>query len=150
MSMHYWSVDGYGICADDIRGYSKERLMSLIYMAPEFEKEYRDWMSDLRVPYDELTVEQLLEYEDEFGNTGLAAIMRLVIEECTGIPLTATCDSFGYYYLIIEPSYPWRKQTPAETNLQSIEIMDEVFKRFISALTDETIRIDYQSAENFG
>lgn len=148
--MHYWSIDGYGICTDDIKGYNKERLMSLIHMAPEFEKEYRDWMSDLRVPYDELAVEQLLEYEDEFGNTGLAAIMRLVIEECTGIPLTATCDSFGYYYLIIEPSYPWRKQTPAETNLQSIEIMDEVFKRFISALTDETIRIDYQSAENFG
>ena len=47
MSYHVWSVDGYGVCTDNIRGFTTKQLLVLVDRAPEFSKEFRSWAEDI-------------------------------------------------------------------------------------------------------
>lgn len=43
MSTKAYHTYGYGICVEKIKNVEKDRLLSLIRMAPEFYGEYQEW-----------------------------------------------------------------------------------------------------------
>ena len=78
MSYNIWSVNGYGICTDDICT-DRDRLQSFIRQAPVFEKDFKEWIDGFAEDPDDITLEEMEEYEDEYGYTGIAPIMSTVI-----------------------------------------------------------------------
>lgn len=46
MSTKAYHTYGYGICVEKIKNVEKDRLLSLIRMAPEFYGEYQEWEKD--------------------------------------------------------------------------------------------------------
>ena len=145
MSYHTWSIDGYGIRTSDVTDLTVERLKAFIHLAPEYEKEFLEWLKDCDISYP--TLEDYLGY-DENDCYGLASIMSEVIYECEGINFTS-CDDFdGLQYLLYEPIYPWQINKIDKT--LSPEKLSETIKKYLSYLTDEEIEIVYMRAENGG
>lgn len=151
MSYHTWTVDGYGICVDDI-ATTTERLLQLIRLAPEFYAEYLEWaeyQGGEGEPVEEADPMELLEWEDGCGNKGLAAIMQAVIYENENIRLYVADDSNGADYLLFEPMYPWSKRSTEEDALTE-ESLAELIGRYVRVLTDKPVKVCYCSVENGG
>lgn len=146
MSYSTWHYYGYGICVDDIKVKSVDALKELLSFAPKLECEIQQWIEDCEIT--EPTTEDYLEWEDDFGYRGLAAILREVIAESEEIDFAACEDYNGVDYLIYEPRYPWgmsaNDKTLTETEIQRI------LRTYVNILTDAVINIDYQSVENGG
>ena len=123
MSYHYWSVDGYGICTDLIVT-DKNRLLNFIRQAPAFAKEIQEWITDINETWESISFETLEDYEDEYGNIGIAPIMAAVISELENIRLTVAEDFDANYYLLYEPAYPWSVLTPEERSLTEVSLSD--------------------------
>lgn len=145
MSYSTWHTYGYGICVDHIKECSVERLEKLLSMAPEYQKDLHAWLEECEIT--EPTLDDYLDFDQNY-NLGLAAILKDIIREAENIELTA-CDDFNCReYLIYEASYPWHfsktKILPSE------KAAKELFRKYISILTDEPIIIEYQGVENGG
>ncbi len=145
MSYHYWSVDGYGICTDLI-ATDKNRLVNFIRKAPAFAKEIQEWITDINETWESISFETLEDYEDEYGNIGIAPIMAAVISELENIRLTVAEDFDANYYLLYEPAYPWSVLTPEERSLTEVSLSD-IFVKYCKMLTDAKIKPGYESAE---
>lgn len=145
MSYHTWHKYGYGVCTDKIQIRSLEALEKLISLAPEYEANIKEWLAKNKI--DNPTIDDYLEYdEDEY--CGLASILKAVIWEAEGVEFTA-CNNFDDdYYLIYEPSYPWRMLEADKIMTQ--ERVEEILRKYILILTDEMPNVDYQSVENGG
>ncbi len=151
MSYHYWSIDGYGICADDI-STTKERILRLVHEAPRFEEVFLKWIeSTYEKPASskEVELEDLLEYEDDCCYMGLAAIMQAVIEEKEHICLTVADDFDNVSYLLFEPRYPWSLGTKEESD-STEESLRLLYSKYVRILTDQSITVRYHSVENGG
>lgn len=145
MSYQTWHNYGYGICVDDIKEQSVDRLEKLLELAPELQARMRDWL--LKTGATAPTWDDYMGYDEDY-DLGLAVILREAIQEIEGIELTA-CNNFECEkYLIYQPSYPWNL-TDTERNLTEQNVK-EILLRYVSVLTDETIPIDHQSVENGG
>ena len=147
MSYVSWHICGYGICVSDIEDLSVERLEKLIAMAPIFQKDVQEWLTEREIT--EPTVEDYLEYAyDQDLHLGLAPILQEVILEAENVDLVACNDFYNAEYLLCCPSYPWShteyRQLPTE------EAADELFRKYVSVLTDQEIETDYRSVENGG
>ena len=145
MSYSTWHIYGYGICVDHIKGCSVERLENLLSMAPEYQKDLHEWLEECEIT--DPSYEDYLEFDQDY-NLGLATILKEVIREAEQIELTA-CDDFDCRkYLVYEAGYPWyfnkAKVLPTE------EAAEELFRKYISVLTDDPIIIEYQGVENGG
>lgn len=151
MSYHTWTSYGYGICVDDIEGVTMKGLLELIHKAPEFEKEFLEWLAEIyEEPIEELEVNCVLEdWEDDCCYNGIAPILRDVINEAEGLSLYIAEDFDGVQYLMLSPHYPWSEIAAKERELTH-EAMNEIFRNYIQVLTDKKIDIDYQSVENGG
>ena len=151
MSYSSWTVDGYGICADDIDGVTTQRLLRLVKYAPNFRQDFlqqwEEWGSGR--PAQDAPVDELLEYEDEFGYHGLAPILQSVIEEAEGIRLVVADDYNGIAYLLFEPFYPWSQVSDTEKSATEDGIR-EMLCKYVRILTDKPIRVTYYSVENGG
>lgn len=151
MSYHTWTSYGYGICVDDIEGVTMKSLLELIHKAPEFEKEFLEWLSEsYEEPIDELEIDYVLEdWEDDRCYNGIGPILRDVINEAEGLSLYIADDFDGVQYLMLSPHYPWSEIAAKERELTH-EAMNEIFRNYIQVLTDKKIYIDYQSVTNGG
>lgn len=149
MSYYTWHDYGYGICVSDIREKNVARLENLLAKAPKFSQEFHEWLAE-SIMEDRLPEwEDYMEFENDLGFTGLAAILQEVISEAESIELLACSDFDGHKYLIFTPAYPWIPLNDVEKNLTEEKIA-EILKKYIKILTDEDIDVDYQSVGNGG
>ncbi len=88
-----------------------------------------------------------MEFDQDFY-LGLATILKMVIEEAEEICLTACDDYNSVSYLLYQPMYPWYMDS-VDRDLTE-EKTAEIFRRYISILTDDPIDIGYQEVENGG
>jgi hypothetical protein len=154
MSYSTWHDYGYGICVDDIET-TANKVFNLVHLAPNFTKEFYEWIETFREDGDPQSIAELItmddinEYDDDSCCIcGLGVIMKRVINECEGIDLLI-CDDFnGYNYLIFSMKYPWY-MSEKEKNMTEKDVYD-MFDKYVSILTDEFISIDYQEVENGG
>lgn len=144
MSYTSWHTYGYGIRTDIIHT-TVEKIEKLLNLAPNYKKEIHTWMqeSDITKP----TVDDYLDY-DQDTQLGLATILSEVIFEAENIHLECAenfdCDKF----LLYTPEYPWRMKENEHT-LTEAQITD-IFKKYVSILTDKEIPIEYKSVANGG
>ena len=146
MSYHHWTIVGYGFCVDDIQVASADRLKKLISLAPEFENDINQWMEDWELAGS--SVDEYFEYEDDSSYTGLAPILRFVIEEVEGIGLIVCDDYNSNMYLLFGPRYPWNITETEKTMTE--EKLNDMFRKYISIISDDAVNIDYYVVENGG
>ena len=145
MSYSTWHNYGYGICTADLKIDSVDRIEQLLTFAPVFHEEINDYFDDCDIQ--EPTIEDYLEFDQDYCY-GIAAILKEVCEEATGIEFCA-CDDFnGNCYVIYMPTYPWRMTERDQTITK--EELNEIFNRFVPIITDTKFEIDYQEVENGG
>lgn len=145
MSFQTWHTYGYGVCVDDISGFTVEKLQKLLSLAPKYEANINEWLQKNEI--DNPILEDYYEYDEDWC-LGLATLLKEVILEADGIDLTACNDFDDNRYLIYEPTYPWGRSE--RDKAMTRERLDEIFTRYIAILTDEIPQIDYQSVENGG
>lgn len=145
MSYHTWHNYGYGICTNALENADVSRIWTLIQMAPSFEKSVRAEFDEEEIA--DLTAEDFRELECS-GRYGIASILESVIREVENIPLCACDDYDNNHYLLYMPTYPWYVQE-SEVKLTE-EILDQLFAKYTSVLSDEEIEVEYQSVENGG
>lgn len=156
MSQQTWVNYGYGVKASDIQT-DMHRLFAFIDLAPNFKKEYYEWLED-NYPAEEvdkdtpiwakLSMDDVLDYEDSQGNYGIASIFYNVIKELEKIDIYATSDYDGETYVMYPPAYPW--QFREEEYKYTEDFFRGLFKKYISILTEEEIEVDYCAVINCG
>ena len=146
MSYHTWTVDGYGICTNDIKT-TKEKVEKLLKLAPKFNEDIQNYFKGSEI--NEPDLDDYLEYDQDYYS-GVAYLLQNVIEEAENIRLDIADDFDSYYYLLLCPSYAWSESTEEEKKLDTREKADELFKKYIKILTEKEIDIDYRSVENGG
>lgn len=145
MSYQTWHTYGYGICVTDIGECPVERIQKLLAMAPAYQEELQSWLDECEIT--EPVFDDYLDFDQDY-RLGLATILKEVILEAENVDLDA-CDDFdGKDYLLYGACYPWSHST--HRVLMTEEAVEELFRKYISILTDEAIEIDYQSVENGG
>lgn len=141
MGYQTWHTYGYGVCVSDIVGVSVERLQTLLALAPVFNTKVKE--CEITEP----VFEDYLDFDQDY-RLGLATILKEVILEDENVNLDA-CDDFdGKDYLLYGVCYPWSHST--HRVLMTEEAVEELFRKYVSILTDKAIEIDYQSVENGG
>lgn len=145
MSYHCWTTDGYGFCVDDIHTTPK-RLMELAAMNERVLHRVEAYLDEYYPGWtiESLDMEDFNDLEGDCGERGLAYVLYEVID----LSVTVTSDFDGRYYILYEPSYPWRIPEGEEYLIE--EDVLRIFRKYISVVTDEDIFIDYQSVENGG
>lgn len=141
--MNMWSVNGYGICTDSIET-TTEKMNTLLRTAPLFEFYLKGELAEKGVETPEL--DDYLDFEIKDFDSGYSAILREVIKEAEDIELCVVNDCNGNDWLLFCPIYPWNNATDAEKNLTE-EKMEDIFRKYVSILTDLPIEVDYVSAE---
>lgn len=144
MSYHRWTVNGYGIRTNDIET-TKEKVENLLKLAPKFNEDIQNYFKATEI--DEPNLDDYLEYDKDYYS-GVAYLLQNVIEEVKNIRLDIADDFDCYYYLLLCPSYNWVERTEEEKNLDAIEKVDELFKKYIAILTEKEIDVNYRSVEN--
>ena len=145
MSYHTYSVDGFGFSVDEI-STNILRLRRLLKCAPEFSKEIDKYFKKCEITKPEL--DDYLEYDQNYSS-GLAYILRGVIEEAESIELVIAEDFDGEWFVMLCPSYPWADISEKHKSLTA-EKITEIFQKYIGILTDSPVGIEYQSVENGG
>jgi len=145
MSYTSWHNYGYGIRVDDIACSDVERLEQLLALAPEFSAKLHRWLSENEITAP--TWDDYMDYDQDFY-LGLATILKEVIEEAEGIPITACDGEDSVAYVLYQPNYPW-ELADRERNLTEQQVA-EIISRYVRVLTSEPIEIDYQEVENGG
>ena len=145
MSYRTYSVDGFGFSVDEINT-NILRLRRLLKCAPNFNKEIDKYLKECEITNPEL--DDYLEY-DQDQMSGLAYILKQVIEVAEDISLVCADDFDGEWFVMLCPSYPWEEISEKQKSL-TIERVTEIFQKYIGILTDSPVEIGYQSVENGG
>lgn len=145
MSYRTWHSYGYGICVDEIKVDSVEKLEALLSYAPKYQQQLHRWLKECKITAP--SVDDYMEFDQDYY-LGLATLLKEVIEEADGIELCA-CDDFeGASFLIYGPAYPWQ-MTEKDLGMTE-EKIEQLFQKYVSVLTDEPINIEYQEIGNGG
>lgn len=145
MSYNTWHTYGYGVCVSDIGEPPVERIQNLLAMAPVLQKEIQEWLDERGISAPDYN--DYMEFAQDF-QLGLATILKDVILEAENVDLVA-CESYECEdYLLFAPDYPWHQKHLKR--LETEKEVEELFRKYISVLTDEPININYQSVENGG
>ena len=148
MGYHSWTVDGYGICVDDIET-TTEKILKLASMKPGVLKDVREYLDeyfDGQGYMDEtLTMEVFDDLVGDYFECGVAYILCQVIDEIT---VEYADDYNGTQYILYTPTYPWKMDNRDKSLKQ--EDVEAVFRKYVSVLTDKPIKITYYSVENGG
>ena len=144
-SYHTWTVDVYGICTSEIET-TVEKIEELLKYAPNFAQEINDHFKKWGI--EEPDLDDYLEYDSDYYS-GIAYIMQGVIKEAEDIQLDVAENFDCDWFLLLCPCYPWTPLTEKEKNLTD-DILDDIFRKYVSILTDKEITIEYQSVENGG
>lgn len=148
MSYEVWSVNGFGFCVDDIKTTPEKILKLAALNENTFSdlREYLDSFYEEGYKDDELTMDDFYDFEGEYGEMGLSAILRKAIKRELSVEWADNFD--GDNYILYCPSYPWTLQEN-ESNLTKEDVI-KIFEKYIKILTDEPIIIGYYSVENGG
>lgn len=147
MSYSTWHTYGYGICVDDIET-TAEKLLKLASMKEDVLKEVREYLDEIYpngYKDEDLTLEDFDELEGYSCERGVAFVLCEMINEIT---VDFADDYNGTPYILYIPSYPWYMKEE-ERNLTEEDVAN-VFRKYVSVLTDEPIVIDYYDVENGG
>lgn len=145
MGYQTWHNYGYGICVSDINTESVERLKRLLHCAPKYEAKINAWLKECGI--DHPAYEDYMEFDQDY-HLGLATILCAVMQENERITFFACDDYEGACYVLYAPSYPW--ELPEDEAGLTKERMETIFCKYVSILTNQEIKIDYQSVENGG
>ena len=160
MSYHAFTIDGYGICVDDIGYVSTAALRDFIKKDPELYANVMSWLSDDTSEtklilgdesFDDEAADLIMdEWESDDGLcTGLTPIMRSVILALENIDLVEAVDFDGVQYLLFAPFYPWSYTTKEEKSATQ-EGIQSMFEKYVGMLTDRPVKVQYYSVENGG
>lgn len=147
MSYITWHTYGYGICVDDIKT-TAEKLLKLASMKEDVLKEVREYLDKIYpngYKDEDLTLEDFNELEGGCCESGVAFVLYEMINEIT---VDLADDYNGTPYILYIPSYPWYMKEE-ERNLTEEDVAN-VFRKYVSVLTDEPIVIAYYDVENGG
>lgn len=144
MSYSTWHTYGYGICTDEIET-TVDRIEELLSKAPEYRKEIHKWFEESEIT--EPTVEDYEEFDQDWYG-GLATMLQSVIREVEGIEFEYADDFNCNHFLLYPVCYPWQL-TDKEKSFKE-EDVENIFRKYVSILTDKAIVIDYRSVENGG
>ena len=147
MSYSTWTTYGFGVRVSDIKT-TPEKLLKLASMNPaaldDIDIRFTE-LFDGEYKTEDLTMEDFEELEGDYCESGIAYVLNQVINE---IPIEVADDFDGNWYILYCPTYPWRLQGN-EIDLTEDKV-EEIFKKYISVLTDEYVEIGYQEVENGG
>lgn len=144
MSNKVYTIYGYGICVDDIFPIVGENIWQLLDLAPKTKKKFTDFLLDNNYGDEIELCHILLDYENEFAETGLGVLLQEAILEGENLNLFVGSDYDGVQYLLFTPDYPWRCKD--NKNLKEEDIV-AVIGRYVRTLTDKPIDIDYYEFE---
>lgn len=152
MSYESWHTYGIGFCTEDIateKFFSGndyvQRLESLLSCAPVFQEKVRSCLEERGIQKPDW--DDYCEYDDEYY-CGLGTLLAEVIREAENLDVIACDDCNGHVYVLYSPRYPWQMED-REKNLTEEEVK-EIFRKYISILTDASVEVDEQSVENGG
>lgn len=144
MSYKTWTTYGYGICADEI-DTTVERIEKLLSLAPKYQSKIHKWFEESEIT--EPTVEDYEEFDQDYLG-GLATILQTVMQEIEGDIFTYADDYNCAHFLLYCPCYPWQLQE--REKIFTEKDIDNIFRKYISILTDTPIQITYHEVENGG
>lgn len=147
MSYRTWTTYGYGIRVDDIFPIARENIWQLLDLAPKTKKKFIDFLLDNNYGDEIEFCDILLDYEDDYGNTGLGALLQEVIWEAENLGLCVCCDYNGIQYLLYTPDYPWNFHK--DRDLKEEDVVRAI-SRCVNSLTNKPVTIDYYECENGG
>lgn len=147
MSYSTWTTYGFGFRTSDIKT-TPEKLLKLASMNPAARDDIDIRFTELfdgEYKAEDLTMEDFEELEGDYCERGIAYVLNQVINEIT---IDVVSDYDGNWYILYCPIYPWHMKE-SDLNLTEDQV-EEIFKKYISILTDEYVEIDYQEVENGG
>lgn len=144
MSYRCWTVNGFGVCIDDIKT-TPARVLELARLKNM--DEVTEYLDDGRPGWTEsdLSMDDFNDLCGDYGEYGVAYVLLNAIDE---IDISYANDYCGVQYVLFEPTYPWymSQKTAKITEEDVINVM----RKYISILTDDEVAIDYYSVENGG
>lgn len=146
MSYSTWTVNGYGICTNDI-DTTKEKVEALLQLAPKFNEEVSNWLEECDIENPDL--DDYLEYDQDYYS-GIAYLLQQVIYEAENVNLEIAEDYDSDYYLMVCPNYLWSKLTDEERALDTQDKVNALFEKYLKVVADNDVSIDYYSVENGG
>ena len=145
MSYHTWHDYGYGICMDEIKIESVEKIHALILKAPKLAREIAAWITVCGIEHP--TIDDYLEYDQDYS-CGIAAILRDVIMEKEHIEFYCCEDFDGKKYIMYSQCYPW--QMTWRDRRMTRKKITKVLTKYLRILTDQPFAIDFVESENGG
>ena len=148
MGYHTFINYGYGI---DLHGLAitkdVKKIEKFLSLAPEYKKSIHQHFEDMGIT--EPTFDDYADVDSDFPALGFANVIKGVLEEISGLFITA-CENFDdHVFVMYQPDYPWN-MSEAEKALSQDDI-DNLFlkaKIVIEDLTEEDI--DFVESENGG
>ena len=151
MSMESWEIRGYGIQfgKDNGTNTTSDRIRKLLEYAPNFKAEIKSFFDDIEVDYDNATVSDFADFEQDYG-TGIPYIIARVMNErynAINLMLSDTDENCSVF-LYMPACMPW-EMTNFEKSI-SEEQLKSMIKENYNVLYDDKPCIEHISIHNFG
>jgi len=154
MSIHYWSVDGFGVRFDEIkdpdyfeklvRFLVKEKNEAVLETLKRFDDE-ADAVFDEEFDFDRFEEN----YEWQFGEPLEIELAQIFFEKF-GIPVIYSgVNDYRESALLFTPMYPWDAVFKKYGNVTRDQVV-KAFEDFFAEIGIEDVRIDYQEVEMWG
>ena len=145
MSYHTWHDYGIGICMDEIKIDTVERIHKLIQKAPKLSMEIAAWLSVCEIEHP--TIDDFIDFDQDY-NCGLATILKEVILEKEHIEFYCCEDFEGKKYIMYQPCYPWHMRW--RDRRMTKKKVKKILSKYLKILTDEPFEIGAVESENGG
>lgn len=147
MTQSDFFIEGYGICADEIKieDISFDKLRSLCEQFDDLESIFEE---DI-IAYARTLYKEPIEFEDAFRivkttgtKTGfieenIIDYLKIAIKENENIELTACSEFEGDTYLVYEPRYPWFMDDNDKTITK--QQLNYIYLKYINMILDKPI-----------
>ena len=150
MGMQSYETRGYGIQFDHRCGTNTtpDKIRKLLEFAPEFRKEVTEQLEDWDVKYEEATVDDFAEIEQDYY-TGIPFIIAKVMNERYGCDfMEALSDENSRLYLVMCKCMPWQ-MSDFEKQLTEEQLADMIREHY-NVLYEEDADIGDVSVYDFG
>ena len=150
MASQDYEIRGYGIQFDSKCGTDTtvHRIQQLLEFAPNINSKVNQWLSELGITAETVTVDDYSEFDQDFYN-GIPALIAKVIQEAEDIYVEAADDDNGFLYLYLCACMPWA-YSEKERNLTN-EDLDNIFRKYWNILyPQKVVNIDAVSIHKFG
>lgn len=151
MSMETWEIRGYGIEFGNNAGTNTtgDKIRALLEFAPEFKSRIQNCFEDIELDYNEATVEDFADFEQDY-HTGIPYIIAQVMNERYDAInfMLADTDENCAIFLYMPASMPW-EMTDFEKSISEEQLKAMILENY-KILYDDTPYIGQVSIHNFG